>query len=629
MMVETYLRRGQRSLEQAALSPVVRRTAALAACTGGGFLLSAVGLRDLPQPVAMGLIISAAGWKAVLMSLGAMVGYPTFWGTAGCMGIVWSAAALALALMVNSRQESREQPLMLPVIAGFLTVVTGLGFRLILQEPVSWLQLPFQGLAACFSGILFIQGARCRDPVTDWLTQGLGILALGRIFRPAAYGAAGLLAVGGPFPAAALAGAALDLSGSTPLPMTAVLCIAWFLRLIPLDQKWKVLVMPAAAYFLVALALGSWSPEPLPGLVLGGALGYVLPCQPRLSHRRGEVGVAQVRLELSAEMLAGLRKRVLEIQPPAIDRQALLEKARSRACGGCALRRTCLQQRSFTTALLDNPLEADCRKQGRLVPELRRAREQLRILQADRQRQGEYREALAQQYQFLSTYLRSLSDTLPRRAERPGAAFRVEAAVRSREKENANGDRCLLFSGPECRYFLLLCDGMGTGLGAAREGQAAGKLLQQMLQSGFPAEYALQSLNSLLALGGNAGAVTVDLAEVALDTGIVHLYKWGAAPSWVLTRSGAEKIGTATPPPGIGVGSVRMAVVKLSLRRGEVLVLISDGVDEEAVPHMTGLNVDGPPGELAARLLEGGSADTQDDATAAVLRLRPAVVPTS
>jgi len=150
-----------------------------------------------------------------------------------------------------------------------------------------------------------------------------------------------------------------------------------------------------------------------------------------------------------------------------------------------------------------------------------------------------------------------------------------------------------------------------------------------MLQSGFPAEYALQSLNSLLALGGNAGAVTVDLAEVALDTGIVHLYKWGAAPSWVLTRSGAEKIGTATPPPGIGVGSVRMAVVKLSLRRGEVLVLISDGVDEEAVPHMTGLNVDGPPGELAARLLEGGSADTQDDATAAVLRLRPAVVPTS
>ena len=42
MMVETYLRRGQRTLERAVLSPALRRTAAVAACTGSGFLLSAV-----------------------------------------------------------------------------------------------------------------------------------------------------------------------------------------------------------------------------------------------------------------------------------------------------------------------------------------------------------------------------------------------------------------------------------------------------------------------------------------------------------------------------------------------------------------------------------------------------------
>jgi len=633
MMVETYLRRGQRSLERAALSPAVRRTAVAAACTGSGFLLSAVGLREFPQPVAMGLIISAAGWKAGLMTLGAMLGYPTFWGMAGCMGIVWSAAAGLLALLVNSRQESREQPLMLPVIAGFLTLVTGVGFRLILRQPVSWLQLPLQAAAACFAGILFVQAARCRDPVTDWLICGLGVLALCRVagghYRLLPFMAAGLLAVGAPFPAAAMAGAALDLSGITRLPMTAVLCIAWFLRMIPLDQKWHVLIMPGLACLLMAAALGSNDLLPVPGLVLGGALGLLLPHRTSLPRRRGDSDSAQVRLELGAEVLANLRQTVLEMKTPPIDREAILERARQRACGGCSLRRTCSQCREFTQALLEDPLEADCRKQGRLVPELRRAREQLRLLQADRKRQGEYRAALVQQYQFLGDYLRHLADQLPRAARRSGEAFRVEAALRSRGREEANGDRCLGFSGPECRYFLLLCDGMGTGLGAAREGWAAGKQLQQMLSSGFPPEHAFRTLNSLMALGGCAGAVTLDLAEVCLDTGIVHLYKWGAAPSWVVTHRGAEKIGTAAPPPGIGVESDRLAVEKLSLRRGEVLILLSDGVDEEAVPHLARLDLNGPPGELAEALLERGCREAQDDATVALLRLRPAGMPIS
>ena len=134
------------------------------------------------------------------------------------------------------------------------------------------------------------------------------------------------------------------------------------------------------------------------------------------------------------------------------------------------------------------------------MPELCRARDHLKLLQSDRKRQREYRLALTQQYQFLSSYLRGLADRLPRAAEQALAAFRIELAIQSRGKEEANGDRCFAFSGPECRYFVILCDGMGTGLGAAQEGYSAGKLLQQMLACGFPAEYALTSLNALRVL---------------------------------------------------------------------------------------------------------------------------------
>ena len=625
-MVETYLRRGQRSLERLALSPRVRSGAAVAACTGSGFLLSAVGLGNAPQPVAMGLICGAAGWKALLMALGAMVGYPTFWGMAGLQGIVWSAAGGVLAMMVGGKPESRDQPLMIPAIAAFLTAVTGLGFRLILGESLPFYRLPLAMALAYFSSVLFTQALWCRDPVTDWLVAGLGVLALAQAslggHPDLGYLAAGTMAVGAAFPAAALAGAALDLAQATRIPMTAVLCLAYFLRMLPLRRKWQRLAMPGAACLAVSLACGIRDPSPLPGLVFGGALGALLPPRTPLAHRRGDTGAAQVRLELGAEVLSTLQHTVSELKPPPIDREALLGKAQKRACGSCTLRKTCAQRASFSPALLDNPLEADCRKQERLVPELQRAKEQLRLLQGDRKRQAEYRMALAQQYRFLSSFLRSLSDRLPRQAEYPKVEFRIELSARSRGKEDANGDRCFAFSAAGCRYFVLLCDGMGTGLGAAQEGQEAGNLLKQMLTAGFPAEHALQTLSSLLALRGSAGAVTMDLAEVFLESGIVHIYKWGAAPSWVLTRRGAEKIGTATPPPGISVGSAQMAVEKLSLRRGEVLILLSDGVDGEDIPHLAGLSVDAPPGELAARIL-GQGRHQEDDATAAVIRLRP------
>ena len=106
-----------------------------------------------------------------------------------------------------------------------------------------------------------------------------------------------------------------------------------------------------------------------------------------------------------------------------------------------------------------------------------------------------------------------------------------------------------------------------------------------------------------------------------LSTGTATLYKWGAAPSWVLKKSGAEKIGTATPPPGLSVEDARETVVRLSLRRGEVLILLSDGVEAGDALSRMELTPDAPPGELAQRLLECGCRGG-DDATAAVIRLQ-------
>lgn len=609
-----------------ALDPKARSVGLVLFFGGSGFLLSAAGLTGYPQPLAMGMICATTGWRALVMSLGAMAGYPVFWGSGGNMGIVWAAAGGLLALLLGKREESREQPLMIPAIAAFLTAVTALTFRFFLRTGTPAVMLCLQVGLAFLSGVLFTQGARCRDSVTDWLATAVAVLALARVeLGPLGLGyiAAGLLAVYGAFPAAALSGLALDVSGVTAVPMGAVMTLAWFLRMIPFDKRWQHYASPGAACIGVMAACGVKDWLPLPGLFLGGAMAALLPPKPEYARRRGETGAAQVRLELGAEVMATMQQLVLEIVPPPIDAEALLEKARDRACGGCSARKNCPQREALTLHHLDAPLDADCRKQGRLLPELQRAREQLRNLKADRKRQQEYRQSLAQQYVFLSSYLRSLADQLPRAAEVTQLNFRIEVSARSRGKERANGDRCIAFSGSGCRYFVLLCDGMGTGLGAAQEGQAAAALLRQMLTAGFPADHALKSLNSLLALRNYAGGVTVDLAELRLDTGHACLYKWGAAPSWVLTRSGAEKIGTATPPPGLSPKGAAESVEKLSLRRGEVLILLSDGAADPEELRLSDLAPDLPPGELAAKILDGKSGAGEDDATAAVIRLIP------
>jgi stage II sporulation protein E len=184
------------------------------------------------------------------------------------------------------------------------------------------------------------------------------------------------------------------------------------------------------------------------------------------------------------------------------------------------------------------------------------------------------------------------------------------------------------FAGTGGRYYLLLCDGMGTGIGAAEEARTAGNMLRRLLSAGYPAAYALRSVNSLCTLRGRAGAVTLDLAEICLESGKVSLYKWGAAPSWLLFGGNVERIGQAGPPPGISVSDAREQVDRFTLRRGETLILLSDGVDSQIILRNAAQWSGDSPGAMAAKILENGHGGGSDDATAAVLRLIPIAPPT-
>ena len=619
-MMETCLRRSQRMVHRLALDPRVQSGARVAAWSGSGFLLSAASLSGGFQPLALGLVTAVTGWRALAAALGTALGYRLFWGGDGLQGIIWAAAGCLLAMLLGKGERTQRFPLLLPALAAVVTAVTGLAFLFFRRG--SPLQLFFLRVCLAPAAAWFFRRTLARrDSVSEWVCGGIGALALAPL-GPLGYGLAAVFSVWGSFPAAAMAGLGLDLARVTQVPMSVVVCGAWFGRLIPFQEKWMRYGVPGLACLAVMGLCGIWDPMPLPGLVLGGAVGYFLPPRPETVRRQGELGVAQVRLEMTAGILARTQQLLLEVREPEIDEGALLNRAVNRACGNCPSKENCVERLNLSTACLQNPMTFVCRRPWEIQGELLRAQERLRDLKADRQRRQEYRSALIQQYRFLSVYLQRLSDQLPRRGERIQAWYRLEVSARSRGKERSNGDRCMAFPGTGCRYYVLLCDGMGTGLGAAQEGQSTGELLRQMLTAGFPPEHAFRSVNSILALRGQAGAVTLDLAEIRLDSGRVSLYKWGAAPSYLLGGRGTEKIGTAGPPPGISMEDTRETVRRLSLRRGEVLILVSDGAEIGEILRRGNVGPM-PPGELAQWLLEKSDAGGEDDATVAVLRLTP------
>ena len=630
--IGVYMRRSQRLVRRWASNPRVHVFLQAGGYLLAGFLGSAASLGNRLQPVVLGLLCAQTGWPAVLIAMGSALGYLLFWGNQGPVGVVWTSVGLAAALLLRGRPVQRETPLLMPAVAGCIVAATGLLFQYYQQYgppvPMYLLQIAM----AAGSAAVFCTAMERRDSIVDWLVYGLGVLCLAQVmpipYLGFGYIATGVIVVSAPFPAAALAGLALDLAQITPVPMTAVVSLAYFVRMIPRLPVAVKHVSPGLVYIAVMSVCGVWDMMPLPGLLLGSVAAVFLPRQTSIAQRRGETGSAQVHLELASAVLQQMEAMVLDTEDAPIDEQALIIRAADRACSSCPCRKTCKEQpEQISPTILHKPLgnggdlPGGCRKSGRLLQEMRRSQEQLRAIRADRDRRQEYRAAVGQQYRFLADYLQDISDTLAQRNDPPKAWYQPEIGASSAGKNRVNGDKCLWFPGVACRYYVLLCDGMGTGEEAERDARQVSDMLRRLLSCGYPASYALRSINSLCALQGRAGMVTLDLAELRLDTGKVTLYKWGAAPSYVFSGGESIKIGTATPPPGLSITDGREIVERLSLRRGETLVLLSDGAGGEESLRRLWMDADAAAGELATKILQSSRIAGADDATVAVVRL--------
>ena len=334
MPMGSYVRRGTRLLRKATAQPKLRSWVAKMGYFLGGFLLSAASLGNCPQPLPLAALCAGiTGVPGMLTALGGCLGYWIFWDGAGGQGPVWMMLGLVISVVLGGKKITRHMPLLMPALAAAVVAFTGLVFQLLGMATDSvTIYLLRIGLAAGAARVFAVVLDR-RDPVMDWLACALAVLALAQVaplpVLCLGFIAAGVLGSYAPLPAAALAGLALDLAQITGTPMTAVLSLAFLIRLIPGLPKWTSYTAPALTYLVVAPLCGVTDFTPVFPSALGSALGNLLPPQTPIAHRRGETGMAQVRLELAAGAFSQTEQILSEVTDYPIDEVALIERQRS------------------------------------------------------------------------------------------------------------------------------------------------------------------------------------------------------------------------------------------------------------------------------------------------------------
>ena len=199
------------------------------------------------------------------------------------------------------------------------------------------------------------------------------------------------------------------------------------------------------------------------------------------------------------------------------------------------------------------------------------------------------------------------------------APFRAESCFRQKTAQGALcGDCCSAFDAGEGSFLLLLSDGMGVGRPAALDAALTVSLLERLLSAGADFDAALCISNAALLSRGEERLCTVDAALIDLYSMTLTCCKAGAAPSFLCREGRVRRIGDSGLPVGI-LGEAQAKRTSLSLREGDLIVLVSDGLTDQSdewLPSQITAYAAGPIEELCENLLKtaqlrraGGRAD--------------------
>lgn len=623
-------------------------------CFLGSSLLCALPLQGIPTPIAACSNAFSAGKMRIATLLGCIAGYCLFW---PIYMAIWPITLSLLLAIIAWRLQKYTHPTFLwfhPAANTVAAAAVGFGMLWQMHFPASALGRYFTGLLCVFFASLVWEQALCKHCRTAWYIVAVAALAalapftLANFIHPALCIALFFSAVTAAVPeglaVSTAAGIVLEFFSGFSFPFTALLCLCSAVCRLVRRQT----VFHRSLVLLLLCALFSWLLADVNAQIY--LLSGIAAALASLAFRKisflpdsNASGTVQLRLQLqqASDILLRLHDTVLSPNVQASDASTaeIFDHAADLVCKSCANWTTCWEQESADTyhALCSaaRPMLAKHKAETGDFPEtfcarcinlpcfLQTLNQQLDAMLYRRQfqsRLNESRQMLRNQYLLLARYLQA---AVASPFTQPSARYHPEIAACAVGKcgQALSGDRGACFHGPCGTFFVLLCDGMGTGRAAKAESTCAIEILTGLLQAGLDAVSALALLNSAYVLRDNGCFATIDLLQIDLASGDSLLLKWGAAPSYLQRGSHLRRLGEASMPPGLSLTVMdKTQKIKLTLRSGDLLVLTSDGADSVETEQCIAENSNNPVQEIANRII--AAAAQGDDITAVALRLQ-------
>lgn len=200
-------------------------------------------------------------------------------------------------------------------------------------------------------------------------------------------------------------------------------------------------------------------------------------------------------------------------------------------------------------------------------------------------------------------------------AERTRLSAKVGAYQLSRGDNRVCGDCYDCFTGADGAFYIVLSDGMGTGSRARVDSTMACSVMSKLLKSGVALPAALETVNTVLMVkSADESFATLDICKLDLNSGECAVYKAGAAATYIKSEDRLIRASLSSPPAGTG-GKLTVPAQKFSVQKGDVIVMMTDGVSPDEQWLSYELSKPSDPGDLSERIAKAArnSANGRDD----------------
>lgn len=199
--------------------------------------------------------------------------------------------------------------------------------------------------------------------------------------------------------------------------------------------------------------------------------------------------------------------------------------------------------------------------------------------------------------------------------QRTRLSAKVGAYQLSRGDNRVCGDCYECFTGADGAFYVVLSDGMGTGSRARVDSTMACSVMSKLLKSGVALPAALETVNTVLMVkSADESFATLDICKLDLNSGECAVYKAGAAATYIKSEDRLIRAALSSPPAGMG-GKLTVPAQRFSVRKGDVILMMTDGVapDEQWLSYELSRPAD--PSALSERIAKAAraSANGRDD----------------